>query len=151
MAKGKNRRADSLATLALAMTEDVPRISKVELITKPSVNTIIDVGVVGISVTTVSTAKPCWMNPIVDFLAEDRIPDNEKEASKVRRLSFKKKIFYFISISHFTAMPMAPFAIKNVTVLPCTTSLTFGHMGPFSVSHVCIQRLDLFLVQSPVN
>ena len=83
MAKGKNRRADSFATLALAMTEDVPRISKVELITKPSVNTIIDVGVVGISVTTVSTAKPCWMNPIVDFLAEDRILDNEKEASKV--------------------------------------------------------------------
>ena len=83
MARGKNRHADSLATLALAMTEDVPRISKVELITKPSVNTIIDVGVVGISVTTVSTAKPCWMNPIVDFLVEDRIPDDEKDASKV--------------------------------------------------------------------
>ena len=83
MARGKNRHADSLATLALAMTEDVPRISKVELITKPSVNTITDVGVVGISITTVSIAKPCWMNPIVDFLVEDRIPDDEKDASKV--------------------------------------------------------------------
>ena len=83
MARGKNRHADSLATLALAMTEDVPRISKVELITKPSVNAITDVGVVGISVTTVSIAKPCWMNPIVDFLVEDRIPDDEKDASKV--------------------------------------------------------------------
>ena len=133
------------------MTEDVPWIIKVELITEPSINIVTDVGVARTSVITVSTAEPCWMDRIVDFLAEYRIPDDEKEASKVRRLSFKKKKNYFISISHFTAMPMAPFAIKNVTVLPCTTSLTFGHMGPFSVSHICIQRLDLFLVQSPVN
>ena len=133
------------------MTEDVPWIIKVELITEPSINIVTDVGVARTSVITVSTAEPCWMDRIVDFLAEYRIPDDEKEASKVRRLSFKKKKFYFISISHFTAMPMAPFAIKNVTVLPCATPLTFGHMGPFSVSHICVQRLDLFLVQSPVN
>ena len=133
------------------MTEDVPWIIKVELITEPSINIVTDVGVARISVITVSTAEPCWMDRIVDFLAEYRIPDDEKEASKVRRLSFKKKKIYFISISHFTAMPTAPFAIKNVTVLPCATPLTFGHMGPFSVSHICVQRLDLFLVQSPVN
>ena len=73
------------------MTEDVPWIIKVELITEPSINIVTDVGVARISVITVSTVEPCWMDWIVDFLAEYRIPDDEKEASKVRRLSFKKK------------------------------------------------------------
>ena len=69
------------------MIEDVPLIIKVELITKPSINTVTNVDVVGISVTTVSTAEPCWMDPIVDFLAEDRISNDEKEASKVSQIA----------------------------------------------------------------
>ena len=58
VARGQNRRADSLATLASTMTEDVPRIIKVELIMEPSINTVTDVGVAGISVTAVSIAEP---------------------------------------------------------------------------------------------
>ena len=74
MARGQNRHVDSLATLASAMTEDVPRIIKVELISEPSINTVSDVSVARISVTAVTIAEPCWMDPIVDFLAEDCIP-----------------------------------------------------------------------------
>ena len=48
------------------MTEDMPRIIKVELITEPSINTAI-----GIGVAMISTTEPCWMDPIIDFLAED--------------------------------------------------------------------------------
>ena len=81
------------------MTEDVPWIIKVELITEPSINIVTDVGVARTSVITVSTAEPCWMDRIVDFLAEYRIPDDEKEASKVRRLSFKKKKKFILSQS----------------------------------------------------
>ena len=58
-----------------------------ELITEPSITTVTDVGVARISVTAVSIVEPCWMDPIVDFLVEDRIPDDEKEASKVRRIA----------------------------------------------------------------
>ena len=58
VARGQNRHADSLATLASTMTEDVPRIIKVELIMEPSINTVTDVGVAGISITAVSTAEP---------------------------------------------------------------------------------------------
>ena len=61
------------------MTEDVPRLIKLELIAKLSINTAIGVGVVVISMT-----EPCWMNSIIDFLAEDRVPDNEKKANRVR-------------------------------------------------------------------
>ena len=49
VARGQNRNANSLATLASAMIEDIPQIIKVELITEPSINTITDVGIVGIS------------------------------------------------------------------------------------------------------
>ena len=58
-----------------------------ELITEPSITIVTDVGVARISVTAVSIVEPCWMDPIVDFLVEDRIPDDEKEASKVRRIA----------------------------------------------------------------
>ena len=64
------------------MTEDVPRLIKLELIAKLSINTAIGVGVVVISMT-----EPCWMNSIIDFLAEDRVPDNEKKANRVHRVA----------------------------------------------------------------
>ena len=66
------------------MTEDVPRIIKVEPITEPTITIVTDIGVAGISVMAVTTTEPCWMDPIVDFLAEDHIPDDEKEASRFR-------------------------------------------------------------------
>ena len=67
---GQNRHADSLATFASSMTEDVPRLIKVELIAEPSINAMVGVGV-GVGVAAISTAAPCWMDSIIDFLAED--------------------------------------------------------------------------------
>ena len=54
---------------------------------KPSINTVTDVGVARISVTVVTTAEPCWMDLIVDFLAKDRISDDKKEASRVHQIA----------------------------------------------------------------
>ena len=71
------------------MTEDVPQIIKVELITEPSINTVTDVSIAELSVSTVLTAEPSWMDLIVDFLAKNRIPYDEKEANKVRRVAFR--------------------------------------------------------------
>ena len=31
--------------------------------------------------------EPCCMNPIIDFLAEDQLPANGKEANRVRRMA----------------------------------------------------------------
>ena len=59
VARGQNRHADSLATLASAITEDVSQIIKVKLITKPSINTMTDIGVAGVGVTVISTFGPC--------------------------------------------------------------------------------------------
>ena len=52
VALGQNRHANSPATLALSITEEVPWIIKVELITKPSINA-------AASVSMVITSKPC--------------------------------------------------------------------------------------------
>ena len=38
-----------------------------------------------VEVAMVSVANPCWMNPIIDFLAEDKVPDDEKEAKRFVR------------------------------------------------------------------
>ena len=99
VAWGQNKHTDSLAMLASAMTENVPQLIKVKVITEPSTNTVIDVGLVGVSVTVISTTGPCWMDPIIDFLAEDRVLDDEKEANRVCRivsrywLSADKKLY----------------------------------------------------------
>ena len=77
VARGQNRHADSLATLASSMTKEVPQMIKVELVVEPSINT-------AIGVTVVSAFGPCWMDPIINFLVEDRVPDDEKEANKIR-------------------------------------------------------------------
>ena len=66
VAQGQNRHVDFLATLASSMTEDVPRLIKVELIAESSIHTTVSVGVTMITMT-----KPCWMDPIINFLAED--------------------------------------------------------------------------------
>ena len=58
-----------------------------ELKTKLSIGIVIDDGVAGVGVTVISTTAPCWMDTIVDFLAEDHIPDDKKEANRVRRIA----------------------------------------------------------------
>ncbi|XP_030923325.1 uncharacterized protein LOC115950232 [Quercus lobata] len=82
-----NRHADSLATLASSIAEEIPRLIRVELVLKPSIKVAGDEGAAKVEVTTVTTLGPSWMNPIIDFLADDRIPDDEKEANKIRRVA----------------------------------------------------------------
>ena len=89
VARGQNRHADSLATLASSMMEEVPQIIKVELIAEPSINAMAGVSVV-------IASEPCWMDPIIDFLAKDQVPNDEKEASRVRWVAAQ----YWLSANH---------------------------------------------------
>ena len=58
VARRKNRHADSLATLVLAMTEDIPRRIKVELISEPSIRAAIDYAT-KVDVAAITTAGSC--------------------------------------------------------------------------------------------
>ena len=62
--RGQNRQADSLATLASSSTKKIPQLIKVKLVAESSIN-------VGVGVSVVTTVEPCWMDPIINFLAED--------------------------------------------------------------------------------
>jgi len=80
VARGQNWHADSLATLASSLTEEVPRLIKVELVAEPSINARVGVSVV-------TTVELCWMDPIIEFLVEDQVLADEKEADRVRRVA----------------------------------------------------------------
>jgi len=71
VARAQNRHADSLATLASSITEEVPRLIKVKLIVEPSINAAIGVGATRVDIAMILATGPCWMDPIIDFLAKD--------------------------------------------------------------------------------
>ena len=89
VARGQNQHVDSLATLVSPSIEEIPRLIKMELVAKPSTN-------VRVGVSLVTTTKPCWMDPIIDFLAENRVPIDEKEVEKVRRTTTR----YWLPANH---------------------------------------------------
>ena len=65
------------------MTEDIPQQIKVELIGEPSISATTD-WASKVDVAAITIAGSYWMEPTIEFLAEDRIPDNEGEADKIR-------------------------------------------------------------------
>ena len=87
--QAQNRHADSLAMLVSSMTKDLTRLIKVELIVEPSINTTISVGTARVDIAIILATGPCWMDSIIDFLTEDRVPNDEKEANKIHRIAPK--------------------------------------------------------------
>ena len=85
--RAQNRHADSLATLASSTIEEIPRLIKVELIREPSIDMEDNCISARVDVAMISTTEPCWMDPIIDLLAEDRVPNDEKEAKKILRVA----------------------------------------------------------------
>ena len=62
--RGHNWHADSLATLVSSLTKEVPRLIKEKVVAEPSIDAKVGVLVVVIS-------ELCWMDPIINILAED--------------------------------------------------------------------------------
>ena len=58
-----------------------------ELVPEPSIKVAGNEGAARVEVTAVTTLGPSWMDPIINFLVDDRIPDDEKEANKVRKVA----------------------------------------------------------------
>ncbi|XP_075636714.1 uncharacterized protein LOC142608949 [Castanea sativa] len=75
VSRGQNTYADSLATLTSSLTEDIPRLIKVEVVKESSIDAKVTFFVI-------STPEPCWMDSIVDFLAENRLSSETKKAEK---------------------------------------------------------------------
>ena len=58
-----------------------------ELVPEPSIKVAGNEGATRVEVIAVATLGPSWMDPIIDFLVDNRIPDDEKEANKVHRVT----------------------------------------------------------------
>ena len=91
--KSGNTHADSLATLAMSSTQDLPRVVLVEdLYTQ----TLVHQGALRIHQITLG---PSWMDSISLFLEKDVLPEEKSEADKMRRkaprfwLSVDRKLY----------------------------------------------------------
>ena len=69
--RAQNRHSDSLTMLALSLTEEALRLIKVELIAEPRISMTDSIGITEVDVAMISATRPCWMDLIIDFLAED--------------------------------------------------------------------------------
>ena len=78
--RAENSRADALAKLATALQEDLSRSTPVEYLAEPSID-LCDVVVAQVG------SEPSWMDPNWDYIIDRRLPDDPKEAAKVRARS----------------------------------------------------------------
>lgn len=58
VARAQNRHANSLATLASSIAEEIPRLIRVGLVLEPSIKVVGDKGAARVEVTTVTTLEP---------------------------------------------------------------------------------------------
>ena len=73
----ENSRADALAKLATALQEDIGESTLVEYLAEPSIDPY------GMVVAPVGSI-PNWMDPIWDYINDGTLPDDPKEAAKIR-------------------------------------------------------------------
>ena len=78
--RAENSRADALAKLATTSQEDLNRLTPIEHLSEPS----IDLNNEEVSPI---MSEPSWMDPIWDYLIEGLLPNDPKEASKLRSRS----------------------------------------------------------------
>ena len=76
----ENSRADALAKLATASQEDLSKTTPVEYLAEPS----IDLSVMEVAPI---ESESNWMDSIWDYIIDGRLPDDPKEASKIRTRS----------------------------------------------------------------
>ena len=78
--RAKNSRADALEKLAITPQEDLDRRVPVEHLSEPSIST-------NSKEISLVTSMPSWMDSIWDYLVDGTLPDDPKEASKLRTRS----------------------------------------------------------------
>ena len=78
--RAENSRANALVKLATTSQEDLSRSTPVEYLAEPSID-LFDVEVAQIG------SKSSWMDPIWDYIINGRLPDDPKEAAKIKTRS----------------------------------------------------------------
>ena len=113
--RAENFRADALAKLTTASQEDLSRLTLVEHLAEPSID-LYDEEVSPVM------SEPSWMDPIWDYLLERLLPNDPKEASKLRTRSARFTIHrgslykrgFFTPILKFIAGKDADYVLREV-------------------------------------
>ena len=113
--RAENSRANALAKLATASQEDLSRLTPVEHLVEPSID-LYDEEVSPV------ISEPSWMDPIWDYLIEELLPNDPKEASKLRTRSARFTINqgslykrgFFTPILKFIAGKDADYVLREV-------------------------------------
>ena len=80
--RAENSRANALSKLATASQEDLSMSTHIEYLAEPSID------LYGEVVAQVGS-KPTWMEPIWDYIIDGSLPDDSKEATKIRARSVR--------------------------------------------------------------
>ena len=78
--RAENSRVSALVKLATASQEDLNKSTSVEYLAEPSID-LYDVEVAQVR------SEPSWIEPIWDYIIDGRLPDDPKEATKIRTRS----------------------------------------------------------------
>ena len=123
------------------MTEDILRQIKIELIGERSIRAVANWATKVAAVTTVGS---CWMDPIIEFLTKDRVPDDENEANKIRRvasrywLSADRKL-YRRSFGGPYLLCLHPGKVSEL-LAELHEGVCGGHVGGCSLAHRAMTR-----------
>ena len=133
-----NTNADSLATLATSSAQNLPHVILIEDLCKPS-------GIRGnmICVHHVRIG-PSWMDPIIQFLSKDVLPEDKSEVEKIRRkaprfwLSEDQKL-YKRSFSRPYLLCIHP-EVSELLLKELHEGICGSHTGGRSISHRAITQ-----------
>ena len=132
----ENSRADALAKLTTASQEDLSRLTPVEHLAEPSID-LNDEEVAPVM------SELSWMDPIWDYLIDGLLPDDPKEASKLRTRSARFTIHkgslykrgFFTPILKCIAWKDADYVLREVREGVCG-----NHIGAWALAGKALRQ-----------
>nr|XP_023907599.1 uncharacterized protein LOC112019295 [Quercus suber] len=98
-----------------------------------------DSGTTGINATAIAALAPCWIDPIIDFLVDDRLPSDKKEGIRIRRMAprywlVKDRTLYRRSFGGPYLLCLRPEKVGEL-LAELHSGVCGGHVGGRSLAH----------------
>jgi hypothetical protein len=132
-----NSHADILAKLATALESDIQRTVCIETLDRPSFQNQ------GISICSISN-QPSWMDPILSYLMDNKLPEDRKEAKMIKRKApkywvSKEGLLYRRSFTGPYLLCVHPEKIHNF-LFEIHEGICGSHTGGRSLAHRAISQ-----------
>ena len=130
-----NSHADILAKLATTLESNIQRTVCIETLDRPSFQSQEE------SVCSISN-QPSWMDPILSYLKDNKLPKDKKEANMIKRKApkywvSKKGLLYRRSFTRPYLLCVHPEMVKNF-LFEINEGICGSHTGGRSLAHRAI-------------